>query len=529
MTVVASWIRKINTKKDICELVMISDSRLNNAMFWDECPKLMTFERGDCVLGFAGNTAFSYPLMIQTSNAIKEYAKIQKGAVGLDDFAGHFVRVMNRMTKSIRNDIVPIRTENLFEPYSNEYILAGYDWLRKRFCIKTVSCIVENNNKKILASEVGDDATLLSYGDYNQVIKYGLTDYRFAYYEQPKKKIARVWEKGQNHYKNFENHFGEIAVIGDMRDDYIGILKKIMKKKYGENYEFADGTFDMEPYDALCELLEKEGPRSTVGGAPQMVKVYQYLSSGILGVYWPERDEGNPFANRTILGRKLLEYENTDYWFWDRNAQRSFPCRDGMNEYIDMFQNISICYEYQEDGYVKVSVKKSNEEYMKNCNFKVKGNADKLSCGDSYKLQLKYINNGEFHLFPMSDLKRYTVPSRALFEKHRIYETRAKLTDMFDVVKFKYVYKEGNVYIQLENNKGEYAKYCDFKILDEKDMYKPNEEFFIELEYNEAGIIELGIEPSIYIKKCKVPIKKVLEELEVRKLLIKKFISCIKA
>lgn len=200
-----------------------------------------------------------------------------------------------------------------------------------------------------------------------------------------------------------------------------------------------------------------------------------------------------------------------------------------MNEYIDMFQNISICYEYQEDGYVKVSVKKSNEEYMKNCNFKVKGNADKLSCGDSYKLQLKYINNGEFHLFPMSDLKRYTVPSRALFEKHRIYETRAKLTDMFDVVKFKYVYKEGNVYIQLEKNKGEYAKYCDFKILDEKDMYKPNEEFFIELEYNEAGIIELGIEPSIYIKKCKVPIKKVLEELEVRKLLIKKFISCIKA
>ena len=60
-------------------------------------------------------------------------------------------------------------------------------------------------------------------------------------------------------------------------------------------------------------------------------------------------------------------------------------------------------------------------------------------------------------------------------------------------------------------------------------MYKPNEEFLIELEYNEAGIIELGIEPSIYIKKCKVPIKKVLEELEVRKLLIKKFISCIKA
>lgn len=525
MTVVASWVRKINTKKDVCELVMISDSRLNNAMFWDQCPKLMTFERGDCVLGFAGNTAFSYPLMIQTSNAIKEYAKIQRGAVGLDDFAGHFVRVMNQMTKSIRNDIVPVRAENLFEPYSNEYILAGYDWLRKKFCIKTVSCVVENKN--IQMSEVGEDATLLSYGDYNQVIKYGLTDYRFAYFEHPKKKIARVWQKGQNHFINFEDHFGEIAVIGDMRDDYIGILKKIMKKKYGENYEFADGTFDMEPYDALCELLEREGTRSTVGGAPQMVKVYQYLSSGILGVYWPERDKDNPFANRTILGRNLLEYENTDYWFWDRSAQRSFPCRDGMNEYVDMFQNISICYEYQENGYVKVSVKKSNEEYMKNCSFEVTGNADRLSCGENYKLKLKYLNNGEFRIFPMSELKRYTVPSQSVFEKHRIYETNGKLLDMFDAVKVKYAYKDGNVYIQLEKKKEQYANYCDFKIPDRKDTYKPNEEFYIELEYNENGIVELGVEPSVYIKKCKVPKKRVLEEMEIKKLLIKKFISYI--
>lgn len=129
----------------------------------------------------------------------------------------------------------------------------------------------------------------------------------------------------------------------------------------------------------------------------------------------------------------------------------------------------------------------------------------------------------------MANLKRYTVPSKTLLEKHQTYETRGKLIDMFEAVKVKYAYKEDIVSIHLEKNKGEYAKYCNFKILDEKDTYKPEEEFYIELEYSEEGINELGIEPSIYVKKCKVPIRKVLKEMEIRKLLINKIITCIKA
>lgn len=99
MTVVASWVREINKAKKIYELVMVSDSRLNNGMFWDSCPKIMRFERDDSILGFAGNTAFSYPFMLQMNNIMTEYSKISRGAINFPDLTGHFIRTMNTMTR----------------------------------------------------------------------------------------------------------------------------------------------------------------------------------------------------------------------------------------------------------------------------------------------------------------------------------------------------------------------------------------------------------------------------------------------
>lgn len=109
----------------------------------------MKFEREDCILGFAGDTAYSYPLMLQTNNAINEYLKAQSGAMSFDDLAGHVVRLMNDMTSRIKNYVQSSDYENIISPYMNEYIFAGYDWLRKRFVVKTISCVV-NNYKSIL-------------------------------------------------------------------------------------------------------------------------------------------------------------------------------------------------------------------------------------------------------------------------------------------------------------------------------------------------------------------------------------------
>lgn len=56
-----------------------------------------------------------------------------------------------------------------------------------------------------------------------------------------------------------------------------------------------------------------------------MIKVYQYMNSRPVGVYWPKKTD-NAFSNRTLLGRKMLDYEDTEYWFIDPDTLFSNPC-----------------------------------------------------------------------------------------------------------------------------------------------------------------------------------------------------------
>ena len=53
MTICIAWIRKVNNCE---ELVFASDSRLRYGEYWDQCPKIMSFERQDCALAFAGQS-----------------------------------------------------------------------------------------------------------------------------------------------------------------------------------------------------------------------------------------------------------------------------------------------------------------------------------------------------------------------------------------------------------------------------------------------------------------------------------------
>ena len=98
-----------------------------------------------------------------------------------------------------------------------------------------------------------------------------------------------------------------------------------MREKYGSASESGE-TFalDMEPFEALCRMLKKVSKSDTIGGAPQIIKAYQYMNSCPVGVYWPEKKD--IFSNRTLLGRKLFDYEDTEYWFIDPETLYTNPC-----------------------------------------------------------------------------------------------------------------------------------------------------------------------------------------------------------
>ena len=60
----------------------------------------------------------------------------------------------------------------------------------------------------------------------------------------------------------------------------------------------------MEPFEILRDMI-RAGSHRTVGGPPQVVKVYPHMNCLQVGVYWPDRQSGQ----QTFMGRPLLPYE----------------------------------------------------------------------------------------------------------------------------------------------------------------------------------------------------------------------------
>ena len=271
MTIAAGWVREVNNCE---ELVFISDSRLCGGHRWDECPKIMTMPREDCVLCFAGDTDYAYPMMMQINYAMGQYNKIRSRAMDLHDLNGYVLKHINHLSQSVYDAADP---ENQSE---NEFIFGGYSWANKEFHL-----------------------------------------WRY-YYDRRERKFSK---DGQTH-RIFRTVPGNIVVIGDKREEYKQELRRILQERYGPQCENYRGSgLDMEPFEALCNILRSANVCDTIGGAPQMVKTYQYLNSRPVGIYWPEKTE-DPFQNRTLLGRKMYDFEDSDFWFMDPKTFYTHAC-----------------------------------------------------------------------------------------------------------------------------------------------------------------------------------------------------------
>ena len=269
MTVAAAWTRKVHNCE---ELVFISDSRLCGGHRWDECPKLTTLPGTTCVLAFAGDTAYAYPMMMQIKQAMKGYRRIETRAMDVTDINGHVINHANHLMDSVYDladpDYIP----------DNEFIFGGYSWIEKRFRL-----------------------------------------WRYYY-----KKHDKAFVKDGKPHRIFPNIDGHLVVIGDQRENFKKALRELLREKYGSNVEELVGlSLDMEPFEALCRMLKKVSARDTIGGAPQMIKSYQYMNSCPVGVYWPEKKD--VYSNRTLLGRKMFDYEDTEYWFIDPETLYTNP------------------------------------------------------------------------------------------------------------------------------------------------------------------------------------------------------------
>ncbi len=281
MTVSIAWMRKVHNCE---ELVFLSDSRLSGGHRWDQCPKIMSFPREDCCLSFAGSTDYAYPMMMQVYYAMSSYRRIRTRAMEITDLNGIILKHINKLNDAVYDRIIG----DYDDAVGNEFLFGGYSWVEKKF--KIWSYTYSRSHKRYI--ENGSPKRIISSIDTN------------------------------------------IKIIGDKREEYKSVLRAMLREKYGEDLP---QHLDMEPFQALCKMLRSVDKTDSIGGAPQMIKVYQFQNSAPVGVYWPKMIPSNPKQNRTLLGRKMLDFEDTDLWFIDPSTCITHSCPIS-NKSVDSLQ-----------------------------------------------------------------------------------------------------------------------------------------------------------------------------------------------
>jgi hypothetical protein len=105
-----------------------------------------------------------------------------------------------------------------------------------------------------------------------------------------------------------ETDFEQNAIL----ETSTGLLKLADLIKTKDNASSLD-KLDFEPFEVVRDMLRNTSKAHTIGGPPQVVKVYQYSECVPLGVWWPDRTQGTPH----LQGRKFFGYERTERFFLD--------------------------------------------------------------------------------------------------------------------------------------------------------------------------------------------------------------------
>ncbi|QCS63676.1 hypothetical protein EC609_14860 [Achromobacter denitrificans] len=257
MTIAAAWVRTLENGAE--ELFLCSDSRLSNGKRFDHCQKTFRFNRTDAAICFAGGTDWAYPMIIAAIKAADLHVPSQTRSLTLSKFKTHVVRLINQMQQEVHN-FVP--GENIPDV---TFLLGGYDWWKKIFRLWRISF----------------DSATMSFVAHERTGSNGL------------------------------GSLGKIEIAGDPEwiDALKSNIKSLVQSRYGlDMRQPCTARFNMEPFECIRDLLRSASINCSIGGAPQAVKIYQYLNSTDVGFFWPQAEDGRLF----LSGRPLLDYERAE-------------------------------------------------------------------------------------------------------------------------------------------------------------------------------------------------------------------------
>lgn len=251
MTLAVAWVRHV---AGVAELVFASDSRLTGGQRWDGCPKIVALPRSDCLIAFAGDTNYAYPLMLQMANGIQFHRASSDRRTDLAEAKGIALKVFNAMRAEISD--FPMGRNSAGDPEVG-FLFGGFSWRDQQF--------------RIWQLHYDESIDLFTF------------------------RPTTAW-RGQLGRPRI------VAWIGDAVPEAKSRLVTLLRARG----RLTSGGLDMEPFEVLRDII-RDGHHPSIGGAPQLAKVYRSLRSQHFAVHWPDA-EGPMHA----LGRRQLDFEVFD-------------------------------------------------------------------------------------------------------------------------------------------------------------------------------------------------------------------------
>ncbi len=260
MTLVVAWIRRLKRQD---QLIVASDSRLSFGARWDCCPKIFPLVRNDSVLAFCGDTSFAYPILLQLVNSVQNYGRATSREMDIVSLRPHFLKIIGSMCTQVTD--FP-RGEHGIDPTDFKLLFAGYSSSQRDF--KAWMYYFDSTRREF--------------------------NYRALSFHRKKTKGTKPFLfMGDNVYE----------------------ASRLLYRKLEQRGKLVTGELDMEPLEVLLEMIESDDFDS-IGGPPQLVKVYPYANVLPINVLWPR--ENPRFVAH--LGRPLLNYEGSRYGCIDLNG-----------------------------------------------------------------------------------------------------------------------------------------------------------------------------------------------------------------
>ena len=256
MTLAVAWERVTPTGS---ELLFASDSRLRSGGAWDAGPKIFRLPRTDALLAFAGETLWAYPIVLQTIATMDANDSSRNRYYDLPAARSLAMRSMDAMMRS--GDAMTTMAHDI----ELEFLFGGWSWRDQEFLLWRIHW---------------------SRGE-----------------RQMKHDPVKPSRLGKVRFIGTRNRDGgdrTLEVVGDAKSQ----LSVLLREKHGVLRRAT--KLDMEPWEVLINFL-RSGRYGTVGGAPQLAKVYRYMDTRTFAVRWPDASSG-----LTLMGRGLLEDERTD-------------------------------------------------------------------------------------------------------------------------------------------------------------------------------------------------------------------------